>query len=111
MGGLPGGRLGGCIRAREGGVEERVGDRALVSRSRHPGRRCGIDLGTVCLAGRKPISHAHQGKQTGKQGDSGCGCCSGELVSIAGLVCIFRVVGVVQDYNGTFENFEGHPRV
>ena len=40
------------------------------------------------------------------QGDFGCGCCWREVVSTAGLACTFRVVGVVEDYNGTFERFE-----
>ena len=37
------------------------------------------------------------------QGDFGCGCCWREVVSITRLACMLRVVGVVEDYDGTFE--------
>ena len=45
------------------------------------------------------------------QGDLGCGCCWREAVSIARLACTFRVIGVVEDYNGTLERLEGYPGV
>ena len=99
--GFRGVKSGSCVRAWEGG-----GGRATRrSRSRRPSRRRRTDLGEARLTGRGLILYADHGKH------AGCGCCWREVVSIAHLACTFRVVWVVEDYNVTFERFEGSPGV